>query len=244
MLREARALLEFPRLILRFPELARQPRGRGQPVLVLPGYGAGDGSTVFLKSYLRLMGYWVTGWHLGRNSGNVAELLPRLLKRILSLHRKSQQEIRIIGWSLGGFLAREIARERPDIVHRIITLGTPVIGGPKYTIVAHAFRRRGIDMDAIEAEIEARNRILLLTPVTAIYSRADAIVAWEACIDRTAPNVEHIEVRTSHIGFGFCPEVYKIIAQRLASDSHEGRPSQLDEAVDTRTPARRRRKRG
>jgi len=243
IIREARALLELPRLVFRFPELVRQPRGRGQPVLVLPGYGSGDGSTVFLKSYLRLLGYWVTGWHLGRNSGNVAELLPRLLKRILSICRKTQQEIRIIGWSFGGFLAREIARERPDIVQRVITLGTPVIGGPKYTVVAHAFRRRGIDLDAMEAEIEARNRILIQTPVTAIYSRADAIVAWEACIDRTAPNVEHIEVRTSHMGFGFSADVYKIIAQRLADGGEQGQWSTLDPTVKAWPRTRRHRNR-
>jgi pimeloyl-ACP methyl ester carboxylesterase len=183
------------------------------------------------------------GWHLGRNSGNVPELLPRLLKRILSISRKSQQEIRIIGWSFGGFLAREIARERPDIVHRVITLGTPVVGGPKYTVAARGFRRRGIDLDAMEAEIEARNRILLRTPVTAIYSRADAIVAWEACIDRAAADVEHIEVRTSHLGFGFSPEVYKIIAQRLADDRHQGPSSALDTAVQPRRRTWRRRNR-
>jgi hypothetical protein len=241
VIREVRVLLEFPRLLLRFPELARQPRGHGQPVLVLPGYGAGDGSTVLLKNYLRFLGYRVTGWHLGRNYGNVAELLPRLLKRILSLSRKAQQEIHIIGWSLGGFLAREIARERPDVVQRVITLGTPVVGGPKYTIVAHAFRRRGIDMDAIEAEIEARNRISLRTPVTAIYSRADAVVAWEACIDRATLNVEHIEVRTSHMGFGFCPEVYKIIAQRLADDGQQRHRPGLDKTFEQPVPRCRRR---
>jgi hypothetical protein len=71
-------------------------------------------------------------------------------------------------------------------------------------------------MDAMEAEIELRNQILLRTPVTAIYSRADAVVAWRACIDRNGLNVEHVEVRTTHLGFGFSAEVYKIIAQRLA----------------------------
>ena len=119
-------------------------------------------------------------------------------------------------------MAREAARERPDLVHRVITLGTPVVGGPKYTVVARRFHRRGMDMAAIEAEIELRNQISLRTPVTAIYSRADAVVAWEACIDHNGTDVEHIEVRTTHIGLGFSAEVYKIIAQRLADD---GKPS-------------------
>jgi hypothetical protein len=100
----------------------------------------------------------------------------------------------------------------------VITLGTPVIGGPKYTVVARRFHRRGIDIEAIAAEVEMRNRIAFTTPVLALYSRRDAVVAWQACIDANAQNVEHIEVRTTHIGFGFSPEVYKIIAQRLAAN--------------------------
>lgn len=218
VIREARGLVELPRLLLRFPELARQPRGHGRPVLILPGYGAGDGSTAILKTYLKLLGYRARGWGLGRNTGTVEELLPRILKRVASLARRGNQKVHLIGWSFGGYLARELARERADLIEQVITLGTPVIGGPKYTVVARSFRRRGIDLDAIAAEIELRNQMLMQTRVIAIYSRRDAIVAWQACIDRNAANVEHIEVLTTHIGFGFCPDVYKIIAQRLASE--------------------------
>jgi pimeloyl-ACP methyl ester carboxylesterase len=217
MIGELRGLLELPKLLFRFPALARQPRGNGQPVLVLPGYGAGDISTALLQAYLRFLGYRVRGWGRGRNRGDVRDLMPRVLKRLISLARKSGQEVHLIGWSLGGYLAREAARDKPELVHSVITLGTPVVGGPKYTVVAHRFHRRGIDMDAMEAEVELRNRILLRTPVTAIYSRKDAIVAWRACIDHNGSNVEHVEVRTTHLGFGFSPEVYKIIAQRLAA---------------------------
>jgi pimeloyl-ACP methyl ester carboxylesterase len=217
MIREFRVFLELPRLLFRFPVLACQPRGNGQPVLVLPGYGAGDISTALLQAYLRFLGYRVRGWGRGRNRGDVRDLMPRVLKRLISLARRSGQEVRLIGWSLGGYLAREAARDKPELVHSVITLGTPVVGGPKYTVVAHRFHRRGIDMDAMEAEIELRNRILLRTPVTAIYSRSDAVVAWRACIDHNGSNVEHVEVRTTHLGFGFSAEVYKIIAQRLAT---------------------------
>jgi pimeloyl-ACP methyl ester carboxylesterase len=218
VIREVRGLVELPRLLFRFPELARQPRGNGQPVIILPGYGAGDGSTAILKVYLRLLGYRARGWGLGRNTGNVPQLLPPILKRVASMARRSSQKVNLIGWSFGGYLARELARERGDLIGRIITLGTPVVGGPKYTIVARTFRRRGIDVDAMAAEIELRNRVVLSTPVVAIYSRADAVVAWQACIDRNAANVEHVEVRTTHLGLGFSPDVYKIIAERLAPD--------------------------
>jgi pimeloyl-ACP methyl ester carboxylesterase len=231
LIREIRFLIELPRLMFRMPDLARQPRGRGQPVLLLPGYGAGDGSTVVLNAYLRLLGYRVRGWGLGRNSGDVRDLLPRVLKRIGSLARRTQQEVRLIGWSLGGYLAREAARERPDLVHQVITLGTPVVGGPKYTVVARSFRRRGVDMAAIEAEIELRNQISLRTPVTAIYSRADAVVAWEACIDHNGTDVEHFEVRATHLGLGFSAEVYKIIAQRLAQEGGACREAPAEKSL-------------
>src|SRR5437773_5214182 len=103
LLWEARGLIELPRLLFRFPGLARQPRGQGQPVLILPGYGAGDGSTVILKSYLRLLGYRARGWGLGRNTGNASELLPKILKRVASFARRSHQKVHLIGWSFGGY---------------------------------------------------------------------------------------------------------------------------------------------
>jgi pimeloyl-ACP methyl ester carboxylesterase len=215
--REALGLLELPRLIFRFPVLARQPRGCGQPVLVLPGYGAGNVSTVVLQSYLRFLGYRVRGCGRGIYAGEVSDLLRRVLRRLMSMAYRAQEEVCIVGWSLGGYLAREAARERPDLVHQVITLGTPVIGGPKYTVVADVFRRRGIDVEALALQVDARNKISFRTPVTAIYSRVDAVVAWQACIDHDGLNVDHVEVATSHLGFGFSPAVYKIIAQKLAN---------------------------
>lgn len=234
LIRELFGLIEFPKLLVRLPQLALQPRGTQHPVLILPGYGAGDGSTTILKAYLRLLGYRARGWGLGRNKGTVAELLPRVLKRLASFSRRTNQKVTLIGWSFGGYLARELARERPDLVRQVITLGTPVIGGPKYTVVAESYRKRGIDIEAIAAEVETRNQIAVLeTPVVAIYSRADAMVAWEACIDRQTPNVEHVEVKTTHFGLGFSPDVYKIIALRL---------TQGEKTLQQPSPSERRRR--
>lgn len=216
LLGEARSLLELPRLLLRAPELLRQPRGRGGRVLVLPGYGAGDASTGVLRAYLAWLGHRPHGWGLGSRREDVPQLLPRVVARLESLARAEGGPIALIGWSRGGVLAREAARERPAAARRVITLGTPVIGGPKYTAVAVAYRRRGIDLDAIEAQVAARNREPLPVPVTAIYSRSDGVVAWRACIDPVEDRTEHVEVDTTHVGLGFSPEVFAIIAQRLA----------------------------
>jgi pimeloyl-ACP methyl ester carboxylesterase len=216
LLREVRGALELPRLLLRFPELARQPRGRGQRVLVLPGYGAGDASTAVLRAYLGFLGYRQRGWALGRNDGDVPGLLPRVVARLEALAREAGESVVLVSWSLGGYLAREAAREHPQAVQQVITLGSPVVGGPKYTAVAEVYRCRGVDLDEIEAEVAERNRRPLVTPVTAIYSRNDAVVAWRACIDPDASNVEHVEVSATHLGLGFSPEVFKIISERLA----------------------------
>ena len=224
LVREVLCLIELPRLLLHFPSLFAQPRGKREPVLIFPPHSSGDGSTTLLKAYLRLIGYRARGWGLGRNKGDVSELLPRALKRLASFAKRSNQKVTLIGWSFGGYLARELARERPDLICRVITLGTPVIGGPKYTALSEIYRKRGMDIEAIAAEVNFRNQAAPLeTPVVAIYSRIDALVAWQACIDHQTLNVEHVEVRSAHYGFGFSPEVYRIIAQRLAQADDRSR---------------------
>lgn len=212
LLGEVRGALEPARLLLRLPLLATLPRGNGAGVLVLPGYGASDASTAVLQTFLKLLGYRAFGWKLGRNTGNVAKLLPSVLERMEEI---ASAPVHLIGWSLGGYIAREAARERPDRVRSVITLGSPVIGGPKYTTVAERYRRQGIDLDELERIVDARYDKPLSTPVTAIFSKADGVVAWEACIDRRSIGIEHVEVGTTHIGLGFSPEVFSIIAERL-----------------------------
>jgi pimeloyl-ACP methyl ester carboxylesterase len=130
--------------------------------------------------------------------------------------RAEGRGLRLVGWSLGGYLAREAARDLPHCVDRVVTLGSPVIGGPKYTATAPLYRARGVDFEEIEAAIEERERRPIQVPITAIYSESDGIVDWRACIDRTSPRVEHVRVRSSHIGLGFAPEVLRIVAASLA----------------------------
>jgi hypothetical protein len=216
LFREAHGLLELPSLLLSSPRLARQPKGRGEPVLVLPGFGTGDASTAVLRAYLRYLGHRPHGWGLGRNTGDVPALLARVLERLDRIAAESRRPVALIGWSLGGVLAREAARERPAAARLVITLGSPVIGGPKYTAVAGFYRRQGLDLDAIEAQVAARNQQPIEIPVTAIYSRRDGVVAWRACIDRHTPQVDHVEVEATHLGLGFSPRVFEIIAKRLA----------------------------
>jgi pimeloyl-ACP methyl ester carboxylesterase len=196
-----------------------QPRGTGDPVLVVPGFGTGDASTAPLRGYLRWLGHDVRGWGLGVNGGDVALLVRLLIERIVAVASERQLPVALIGWSLGGVLAREAMRERPEIVARVITLGTPVVGGPKYTTVAEIYRRRGYDLDAIEAAARARDAVPLRRPVTALFSRGDGVVAWQACVDRSNEVVEHVEVDGTHVGLGMNPDVYRIVAHRLVGST-------------------------
>jgi len=221
VLRELQAAFELPNLVLSSGTLARQPRGCGEKVLVLPGFGASDASTALLRAYLRLLGHDARGWGLGRNDGDADKLLPRVLALVESLARARSAPVPLVGWSFGGVLAREAARERPDLIRLVVTLGSPIVGGPKYTAAAETYRRRGFDLDEIERRIDERNRMPLSTPVLAIYSRRDAVVAWQACIDRYNASVEHVEVDATHVGLGISASVWALVAARLARPARE-----------------------
>src|SRR5262249_30144087 len=157
-------------------DLLAQPHGDGEPVLVLPGYGAGDASTWLLRGYLRWLGYDVRGWGLGTNRGHVPALVPLVVGRVISIAQERAMPVRLLGWSLGGVSARAAMRQRPDLVTCVFTRGTPVVGGPKYPSVGAAYRRRGYDLDDIETRIRQREAVPLTRPVTAIFSRGDGVV--------------------------------------------------------------------
>jgi pimeloyl-ACP methyl ester carboxylesterase len=186
-------------------------------VLVLPGFGTGDRATALLRRYLSFLGHDVHGWGLGRNDGDVPRLVRLVRERVAALHRSTGRRVSLVGWSLGGYVAREVSRDVPADVERVVTLGSPVVGGPKYTLTAWTYRKRGIDLDAIEDAVDAREAVPLTRPVSAIYSRRDRVVAWEACLDRRNGCVEHVEVSTTHLGLAYSPEVYLLVAERLGA---------------------------
>lgn len=213
---EGLTAFELTRLVAASPALALQPRGRGEPVMVLPGLGASNASTVLLRGYLSWLGYSVQGWDLGRNVGNVQERLPRVADQVRQLHAQSGRKVNIIGWSLGGVFAREVARDYPETVRQVVTMGSPLVGGPKYTSLGGLFERRGADLDEMEAAIAARESRPISVPVTSIYSKRDGIVGWQASIDKHTPQAEHYEVRATHLGLGISPDVFRILARKLA----------------------------
>lgn len=203
-------LLTPARLVLdpaQWKRLPRDIRGNERPVMLLPGFGAGPGSMWLIRRYLRQCGFRTWDWGQGKNHGDVRSLSPRVIERLKTLVEHTGEPFALVGWSLGGYIAREITREHPELVRRVITLGSPVVGGPKYTSVARVYERRGISTDQVEAATLERYANPLRRPVRALYSQSDGVVAWRACIDRFSDDVEHIRVTGSHLGLGFSKQV-------------------------------------
>lgn len=246
MLLETRAVVDMARMVVPLlgAQLRRRQLQDNCRVMVIPGFGSDDRWTAPLRHYLNRLGYTAEGWGLGKNlagidlrhslddlsplwkfsprpnyrgEASVPFLADRLADRVQQRHAEHGVPITLIGWSLGGYLAREVARDFPGIVDQVITLGSPTIGGPKYTAAAPFFIKRGMDLDWIETEIRNREVRPISQPITAIYSKSDGVVRWNAAIDHHSRDVRHIEVKTAHLGMAFCPTIWRHIVTALAS---------------------------
>jgi pimeloyl-ACP methyl ester carboxylesterase len=220
---ELRALGEFGSALALLPLLRRAPRGDGHPVLVLPGLLAGDATTQPLRAFLADRGYAVHGWGLGRNLGLRPGFEERLKARLHDLHRASGRRVSLVGWSLGGVFAREIANALPAAVRSVVTLGSPLRGSPKSTNAWRVYQLvsgQRIDDPALRRPKETPPPV----PTTSIYSRSDGIVAWRCSVERAGPQSESIEVIGSHLGLGVNPAVLHALADRLAQPEGRWRP--------------------
>jgi len=219
ILREVRAPFEFASVALHVHALRQAPRGNGRAVLLVPGYLADDHSMRPLGAYLKYLNYDVYYTELGRNMGKVNADMMRLGDRVESVSQiVGGEKVTLIGWSLGGVLTREVARLFPDVVQEVLTLGTPIVGGPKFTSVGKRYaKRNNIDLDEFELDVHQRNSIGLTQPVTSIYSKSDGVVAWQASVDIYNHQATNIEVNGSHMGLGVNPKVWLTIADVLGS---------------------------
>ena len=227
-------LTDFPRalgdvglFVAARPLLRRTaPRGDGHPVLVLPGLMADDYSTRPLRRYLRRLGYHVHGWRLGRNVGPTQKIVTGMAARLDDLQERHSQKISIIGWSLGGIFAREIAHRRPDDVRQVITLGSPFrMTDPSLSRATRTYQRYARrHVPNAEGLRRGATGEPLSVPSTSIYSRLDGIVAWASCLDDDGPCAENVAVIGSHTGLGFNPAALWVIADRLAQPEGEWKP--------------------
>ena len=215
---EFRAFWEFGSVLPAWPVLARAPKGDGHPVVVFPGLSASDSSTAPLRSYLRSLGHDTHGWHQGFNFGPRPGVIERIKTQVRELAQKSGKTVSLVGWSLGGIYAREVAKELPDLVRSATTLGTPFAGTPKSTNAWRLYElvsQRDIEREQDQYELPIAPPV----PTTSVYSKTDGIVAWQGSIQRAElghAQCENVEVLASHVGLGLNPTAWWVVADRLA----------------------------
>jgi pimeloyl-ACP methyl ester carboxylesterase len=212
----ARGLADFG-MLFTASWLAAAPRGDGHGVLVLPGFLATDTSTGVLRRFLRMLGYNVRGWEIGRNVGPTERVLDHLPRAVTAFANWTDRPVSLIGWSLGGIYARELARQDPERVRQVITLGSPFALGDSPQSRADGLYRRHAYLHAGD-RVPPPEQVMRPIPVpsTGAYSRRDGIVSWQACIEPPTDLHDNVEVRCSHLGFGVDSATLWLIADRLA----------------------------
>ncbi len=220
---EGRAPWEFAASVLATPLLRRLPRGDGHRVLVLPGLAANDLTTLPLRTLLKDRGYDPQPWDQGLNLGPRPGVLDALRERLRALHAVDGRKVSLVGWSLGGVYARELAKELPELVRCVVTLGSPFAGPPQATNAWWLFERVSGHPEP-DAAMQAALRVAPPVPTTSIYSRTDGIVAWQCSLNPPGALCENIEVPASHIGLGLNPLAMVAIVDRLAQDPRRWRP--------------------
>jgi pimeloyl-ACP methyl ester carboxylesterase len=223
MMLEGRAPWEFAALLAATPWLRRLPRGDGHPVMVFPGMGANDYTTAPLRSFLDSLGYVTQAWGQGFNFGPRDGVLKRCAADVRALAERHGRSVSLIGWSLGGLYAREMAKLMPDRTRCVITLGTPFTGHPRATNAWRIFEALS-GQSAHDPATMARLRTPPPVPTTSIYSRTDGIVSWRCSLNEPGPIAENIEVQASHVGMGLNPLALYAVADRLQQPDGAWKP--------------------
>jgi len=227
LLAEVRGIFEFNASLMLSPLLLRAPRGDGHPVLTLPGFLASDVSMAPIRRYLTELGYDAHAWRMGRNTGGLARLRMGLRSRLAEIHQASGRKVSIVGWSLGGVYARDLALHAPVMVRYVVTLGSPFAADIRATNATRLYE--ALSGETVDADPELREALAgdLPVPTSSIYSRADGVVNWQTCCLRPSDTAENIEVHlASHIGLGVNPAALWAVADRLAQA--EGQFRQFD----------------
>jgi len=180
--------------------------------MVLPGFLANDRTTLGLQRALADGGYRVTGWGLGLNTGVQADTLDRICDRIETFGAGGK--VILVGWSLGGIYAREAAKLRPDLVSKVVTLGSPFSGDKRANNVWRLYELvagHPVDQPPIETDTAEKPPV----PTLALWSRRDGIVA--ACAARGEPGERdaELELDSSHMGFAVSGRIFPKVVEAV-----------------------------
>lgn len=224
---EGRAMFELAAFYAMMPALSMLPRGDGHSVLVLPGFLATNTSTAPMRRLLGNLGYDVHGWESGRNVKVNEAMLRSLQDQLARLNDDSGGKVSIVGWSLGGVLAREVTKLHPDRVRQVVSLGSPLSNNRNFSSVTRIFEM----LNGKEPELIQPGRFDSLheappVPTTSILTKTDGIVHWHASVQEDGGEhpSENIVVHASHCGLGVNPSVMIALADRLRQKEGEWAP--------------------
>jgi pimeloyl-ACP methyl ester carboxylesterase len=208
--REVASLL--PRIYRSFGRLGERGPADGPRVMVIPGFVANDRTTLGLQRALAAAGYRVTGWGMGLNTGVKADTRERIAERIEAFGGGGK--IILVGWSLGGVFAREVAKLRPDLVEKVVTLGSPFSGDPRSNNVWRLYEwvaGHPVDDPPIDSDLAEKPPV----PTLAIWSRRDGIVSIRAARGLEHESDRQVEMTCSHMAFGVSGRAYPHIIAAL-----------------------------
>jgi len=191
--------------------------GDGHPVLVIPGFMASDLSTNRLRQFIKKIGYTPYSWDLGRNYGSV-KLADILLAKIEKLADEKGEKISLIGWSLGGIYARQLAKRKPELIRQVITLAAPFANIEERNNATWLYELFNDRNKLSPEEEEWLEDMSSPTPVpaTSLYSKQDGVLSWKACMELQEDELhQNIEVGGTHLGMGYNTKVWEIIENRL-----------------------------
>lgn len=220
---EVRAVWEYCAGFVLRPAWSAAAKGDGHPVLVLPGLAAGDASTALLRRFLRSRGYAATGWGQGLNLGPREGVLERAHDTLGELWLSSGRSVSLVGWSLGGLYARELAKLSPHMVRLVITLGSPFTGHPRETNAWRLYEfASGHRVGS--RELDGALRAPPPVPTTSIWSPSDGVVSWRCSVETRCELAENIVVESSHCGLGAHPATLFAVADRLSQPEGHWKP--------------------
>ena len=204
------------------------PVGDSHPVIIFPGLATNGSAVAPLRKFCASLGCTALDWGKGYNTGprgNLTQWLDKLADHTATLLEPHQAPATLIGWSLGGLYAREVAKRLSSQTRQVITIGTPFNAEADHTRVGWLYRMLSGAAVDIAPALGRQLRTPPPVPTTSIYSRSDGIVAWETCRHASPANcVEDVEVNGSHIGLGWNTAVLEVVADRLALKPGEWRP--------------------
>jgi hypothetical protein len=217
----ARALADLTGFWLGLPCLLNGPSGDGHGVLTIPGFLADDSSTSLMRGVLESRGYRAEPWRLGRNLGPTSGVRGGLRRQLDELCDTTGRRVSVVGWSLGGLLARELARCYPDQVRQVVTMGSPLRltarHDPSVSTVGYLYDSlRPLHTNFLDRVTPEMAQADLPVPLTSIYTRSDGVVPWRSCLVPPGPNSENVEVAASHCGMGFSYPALSVLLDRLA----------------------------